>query len=64
MKTISRSHAVQKKMNNILAQRHISQASYQKAYTYYVEMNKLREDEGLSVLTMPNLEKRVKSIIK
>jgi len=62
MKTISLSHTAQKKMNNILAQRYVSQASYLKAYSLYVEMNKLRIEEGHPILTMPNLEKRIQTI--
>lgn len=62
MKTISQSHKIQKKMNNILAQRNISKIEYLKAFSYYTEMNRMRIEEGHNILTMPNLEKRIQEI--
>ena len=44
---------VQKEMNRALVNR-----SYKKAYKCFLKMTELRANEGLPVLTMPNLQAR------
>ncbi len=50
---MSNSLYIQNQMNAALAN-----GSYKKAYKLFIIMNELRKEEGLEVLTMPNLEKR------
>jgi|688.fasta_scaffold893114_2 hypothetical protein len=44
---------VQKTMNKALAN-----GSYKKAYKCFLKMTELRAEEGLPILTMPNLQKK------
>ena len=44
---------IHKQMNAALANR-----SFKKAYKLFIQLNELREKEGLERLTLPNLEKR------
>lgn len=49
-------------MTSIEAQREMNKSlvrkSYDKAFEFFNKMNELRFKEGLSYLTMPNLQKR------
>jgi hypothetical protein len=52
---------IQKKMNSALAAKTVD---YKKAFRLYVRMNSARKKEGLTFLSMPNLEKRIADLVK
>lgn len=50
---------VQKEMNNVLSAKKVN---YSRAYRLFKTMNILRIEEGLKILTLPNLQKRFNDI--